>query len=170
MNLPGPGEWRTLSLQTEALFLIACQGDDTYDESGGGNDGIGTFEVAGITVPDGHLSAWVEQAEDFAPGQFVLGHEALLYFDYLWVFQGVAREMYADGAPDPQESAAQRFDWVDDAALPDDMVANFQSTSASQAISRAYYSMIRLNSHIFIIGGNGGPGVGPLATLERVIQ
>ncbi|MBI2893881.1 MAG: putative metal-binding motif-containing protein [Deltaproteobacteria bacterium] len=167
--LPGVRRW--FSIQAEPVFLIASQGDDAYSEaeSGGGNHGTVTMEVSPITVPDGHIGGWTTQIEELPNGQPVHGHEALLYFDYLWVFQGVRRENFSDLEPTPQTSAAQRFDWVEEGAA-DQVITNYQSSSAGVEIDRCYYSATRLNSYIYLIGGNGGPGTGALGDVERVIQ
>ena len=151
------------------LYLIACQGDDTWT-GGGDNSGTTTTEVTEILEGSGDLTAWTLQpSAELSGGQATHGHGALLYFDYLFIMKGVQREL-ADAPPEPYNSTASRFEYHEGGIGADvgRIFEGRQSTSATFVTPRAYFGMTRIASFIFAIGGSSD--LGPVSTIERLHQ
>jgi hypothetical protein len=146
------------------IWLLACQGDDSYETGGSGNQGTTQFEACAVSPIDGHLedcstslpgSLWVVQNSTFPGGQKTHGHDAALYFNFVFPFRGVASEALGSFAS-PAMSSASRYPVDDLTSDPAKLLGSFQSSSASFITSRAYYQMVRLNSYLYVIGGTNG--------------
>jgi hypothetical protein len=148
------------------LVLVACQGDDRFDDHGAGNEGTISIEVASVREGSGDLDPWVLQADGLPSGQATLGHDAALFFDFLYVFKGVRRESRGS-PPDPFVSPATRFEVHADAPV-DAVIVDPQSTSAGFQVPRAYYGLVRVPAFLFVVGGNDGHGA--ISSIERVHQ
>jgi hypothetical protein len=147
------------------LFLIAVLGDDAHE--GNANKGLTTFEVSEIVDADGDNNEWATQSYVLGTGQAKHGLGALLYFNYMFYFDGVKSETLGEN-PSTHGSAAARLDYVEDAEQID-ILQSYQSTNTKFVISRAYYTkMVRINGYLFAIGGNDGEG--PLDSIERILQ
>ncbi|MCP4600190.1 MAG: hypothetical protein GY847_06585 [Proteobacteria bacterium] len=149
---------------SDPLLLLAIAGDDEYTSPK--NTGLPTLEISEIVSADGDNDAWTTQSASVPAGRATHGHGALVYFDFLFTFGGVDRETLG-GNPSQMKNAASRFEYHG-AAGDNDILQNYQSTSASFETSRSYYEMVRLNGYNFVIGGNDKTG--PVASIERTLQ
>lgn len=168
----------------EQVYLIAALGDDTFSASG--NAGRNDFESCPIDMTTGHLApdcgvtggaTWVVQSS--TDPQATFGHDAVLYFSFLYPFYGVKTEtVSATGAAiQLVGSAIARFPLVGDlmAVAAGQVLQSFQSASTSFVVHRAYYQMTRLLAFVYVIGGfaeahteNGiAVPAGPTALVER---
>jgi hypothetical protein len=169
---------------SEPVYLVAVMGDDAFQASG--NTGRSDFESCPVDLTTGHLVAscgvtggttWVVQASDDPQATF--GHDAVLYFSFLYPFYGVQRETVGTTATAIQAlgSAIARFPLIGDlaAAAASQILQSFQSASTSFVVHRAYYQMSRLLAYVYVLGGyaeahteNGVPvPAGPTALVER---
>ena len=150
---------------SEPIYLVAAQGDDEYTTShGSGNTGLRSIEICEVIPPDGTLGAWTLQTNDSAHAHH--GHGAVLYFDYLFTFPGVHREEPTT-EPEPDPSATARFAVDIEATDPTLLLDSYEAAGATLEVQRSYYGTVRVSSNIYILGGNAGPGIGPIATLEQ---
>jgi hypothetical protein len=168
----------------EPVYLVAVMGDDAFQASG--NTGRSDFESCPVDLTTGHLVAgcgvtggttWVVQTNDDPQATF--GHDAVLYFSFLYPFYGVQRETVGTAATTIQAlgSAIARFPLIGDlaAAAASQILQTFQSASTSFVVHRAYYQMSRLLAYVYVLGGyaeahteNGVPvPAGPTALVER---
>ena len=168
----------------EPVYLVAALGDDAFSASS--NTGRGDFESCPVDMATGHLVAdcgvaggttWVVQSSD-AP-QSTFGHDAVLYFSFLYPFYAVQRETVGASASTIQliGSAIARFPLVGDLAsvVAGQVLQSFQSASTSFVVRRAYYQMTRLLAYVYVIGGyaeahtenNVAVPAGPTALVER---
>jgi len=156
------------SIAAGPVYLIACQGDETY--SGAGNQGRVDIELAEVLTdegdPNGDLGAWRIQSATLPGGQQTHGHGAELYFDFAFIFGGVATETLGL-EPQPSGSATTRFEY-NEAGTGDQVIRNRQSVNVSFVVSRSYYDMARLMSFIYAVGGNDG--FGAISSIERIHQ
>ncbi|MDH5490344.1 MAG: MopE-related protein [Myxococcales bacterium] len=163
------GEGQTRSIATEPVLLIAVAGDDQYDA--GNNQGMTTFEVVEISTANdatnGTLLGWTLQTNALQAGRRVLGADALLYFDYMFTFPGVASEDRSAPSISPQNSAGPRFPFVETPAAAAEYVGTFESSSVGMTTYRGYYTINRINGGLFMVGGHDGAG--PVAQIERTI-
>jgi hypothetical protein len=154
------------SIDDTPYYLIAVMGDDSHD--GTNNTGTTTFEVCEIANADGDNGPWYLQDET-STGQGSLGHEAALYFDFMFIFAGVAREDLGDN-PDAATSPASRFEFSEIAPLDmNNVLHDHQSVGQGSFVTgRSYYGAVRLNGYNIMVGGNDGDG--PVASIEKVLQ
>ena len=168
----------------EQVYVIAALGDDAYAASS--NTGRDDFESCAVDMATGHLASdcgvnagttWVVQSND--DPQDTYGHDAVLYFSFLYPFYGVQRETVGAAAATVQllGSAIARFPIVSDlmSVTTGQVLLGFQSASTSFVVQRAYYQMARLLAFVYVFGGwaeahsEGGVAVpaGPTALVER---
>ena len=147
------------SIITEPIYLIVGQGDDMYDDRR--NAGLATFEASRLFPPLGTLGPWTIQ--DNEPSHERHGHGALLYFDFVFTLPGVQREDLGEH-PTPGSYSASRFPLDVEERDTSELLDRFESAAASFEVARAYYGTVRVNSRIFILGGNDGSG--PLGSIE----
>lgn len=168
----------------EPVYVIAALGDDAFQVSG--NTGRGDFESCAVDMATGHLAAdcgagsgttWVVQTNDDPQSTF--GHDAVLYFSFLYPFYGVQRETVGAAATSLQilGSAIARFPVVGDLAtvVASQVLQSFQSASTSFVVHRAYYQMTRLLAFVYVLGGYAeahtensvSVPAGPTALVER---
>ena len=168
----------------EPVYVIAALGDDAYAASS--NTGRDDFESCAVDMSTGHLMAdcgvasgttWIVQNNDDPQSSF--GHDAVLYFSYLYPFYAVQRETVGAAGTALQivGSAIARFPVIGDlaTAVAGQVLQSFQSASTSFVVDRAYYQMTRLLAFVYVIGGyaeahseNGVPvSAGPTALVER---
>jgi hypothetical protein len=146
------------SVIDEALYLIVAQGDESFSAS---NEGLATFEAARLFPPAGGIGDWTVQRN--SPSHAHHGHGALLYFDCVFVFPGVQREVRG-ADPTPGSFTASRFPLNVATPAPNLLLGGRESAAASFDAPRAYYGTVRIFSRIFVIGGNDGHG--PVASVE----
>lgn len=168
----------------EPVYLVAALGDDAYSVSG--NAGRNDFESCPIDMTSGHLAAdcgvtsgttWVLQSS--TDPQATFGHDAVLYFSFLYPFYGIKTETLSATASAIQlvSSSIARFPVVGDllTVVAGQVLQSFQSASTSFVVHRAYYQMTRLLAFVYVIGGfaeahsENGVAVpaGPTALIER---
>jgi len=147
------------------IYLMAIMGDDQHD--GNGNDGLNDMEVCKLLSPDGDNEAWATQTDEMPGGRNTHGHDALLYFNFMFVFAAVNTET-PGSYPIVQTSAASRFEFHEDAAEMIDVLQSFQSTSTTISTPRAYYELVRVNGYDWALGGADGSG--PVTSIDRVLQ
>ncbi len=64
-----------------------------------------------------------------------------------------------------------RFEMIFDDPLSDpynDLLTNYMSSNGGLETPRSYYGVVRVNAHIYIVGGNDGTG--PIASVENIPQ
>jgi hypothetical protein len=156
----------------QTVLLIAVAGDDTYNS--GSNNGTTTFEVTAISTEDddthGDVLGFTLQTNGLNNGSSTHGHDALLYFDYLFPFFGVQAENRSTPVIQPREAAAPRWPFVEnpaDGPVSAAYVGSFQSAASSFALARAYYTMQRINGGVFVLGGH--TATGPTNTIGRTL-
>ncbi|HSN29845.1 MAG TPA: hypothetical protein VLT45_26340, partial [Kofleriaceae bacterium] len=97
------------------------------------------------------------------------GHDAVLYFSYLYPFAAIARETLTTTPGELIQflnAAIGRFPLNDLTAITNgQVIGTFQSASTSFNIPRAYYQMNRLLAYVYTIGGY--TATGPTGTVER---
>lgn len=146
----------------EPVYIVAALGDDAFSTTG--NTGRSDFESCAVDMATGHLAAdcgvtsgttWVVQSSDDPQASY--GHDALLYFSFLYPFYGVKSETVGAMASTIQlvGSAIARFPVVGDLAsvAAGQVLQNFQSASTSFIVRRSYYQMTRLLAYVYVIGG-----------------
>jgi hypothetical protein len=163
----GPGSDSAIFDPDEMLYLMAIVGDDSYDESGPGNEGIDTFEVCEVPPGTGDNTPWILQ--DAVLNKDNHGADALLFFDVVFIFPGVKTEKITEN-PSVHGGTPSRYLYYEggDLGNPARVIWTSQSTAGSFDIARAYYPMLRLNGWVFVLGGNDGAG--PLTSIERTEQ
>ncbi len=149
----------------ETGTVFVDDGDDQHD--GNGNDGLNDMEVCKLLSPDGDNEAWATQTDEMPGGRNTHGHDALLYFNFMFVFAAVNTET-PGSYPIVQTSAASRFEFHEDAAEMIDVLQSFQSTSTTISTPRAYYELVRVNGYDWALGGDDGSG--PVTSIDRVLQ
>jgi hypothetical protein len=176
---------RTASVAAaEPVYLVAVLGDDAFQVTG--NTGRNDFESCPVDLITGHLVAncgvaggttWVVQTSNDPQGTY--GHDAILYFSYLYPFYGVQKETVGATVTTIQVlgSAIARFPLVGDlmTVAAGQVLQSFQSASTSFIVQCAYYQMARLLAYVYVIGGyaeahlENGVTVpaGPTALVER---
>jgi hypothetical protein len=145
----GPG------LAVDDIYLVATKGDD-QDEASNRN-GLGSSEVCTISRDPatlGDLSAWTLQPA--ADTSDFWGHEALLYFDFVFNFAGTANEA---GAWPNSRSQVERFPFDMLTADPSQVLGSFQSSAKTLTTDRAYFSLTRIFSALIAVGGVNQNGV-----------
>lgn len=169
---------------SEPVYLVATLGDDAFSVSS--NTGRNDFESCLVDPASGHLAAdcgvtggttWVVQTNN--DPQATYGHDAVLYFSFLYPFYGIQRETVGATGATIQllGSAIARFPLVGDlaAVVAGQVLQTFQSASTSFVVQRGYYQMTRLLAFVYVLGGyadahteNGIPvPAGPTALVER---
>ena len=142
-------------LAEDDIYLVATKGDD--EDDGNNRNGLGSSEVCIISqdaATFGQLSAWTLQPE--ADTQDFWGHEALLYFDFVFNFAGTRNE---GGAWPNSRSQVERFPFDLITANMDQVLGTFQSSAKTLTTTRAYYSLTRIFSAIIAVGGVNQNGV-----------
>jgi len=140
---------------TEPIYILAIMGSDAFAASN--NQGRADFEACGVDAVTGRLACgatWTVQAQTDPLGTF--GHDAVLYFSYLYPFYAIARETLGGATTAIQfvNSAIGRFPVLDLTMITGGQVlANRQSASTSFQIRRAYYQMTRLLAYVYVVGG-----------------
>jgi hypothetical protein len=167
----------------EPVYVVAVLGDDAFQVSS--NTGRSDFEACPVDMTTGHLvpdcgvagGTWIVQNNDDPQSTF--GHDAVLYFSFLYPFYAVQRETVGAAASAIQilGSAIARFPLVPDltTVTAGQILDSFQSASTSFVVERAYYQMTRLLAYVYVIGGfaeahseNGVPvPAGPTGLVER---
>ena len=155
---------------TEPVYLIAVMGDDAFAATN--NSGRNDFEACGVDATTGHLSCgttWVVQTNNLPTGDATFGHDAVLYFSFMYPFAAIARETLGTTPGETIQflnSAIGRFPLNDLATVSNDQIlGTFQSASTSFNAPRAYYQMNRLLAYVYAIGGY--TATGPTGTVER---
>ena len=122
-------------------------------------------------------TTWIVQTNDDPQSSY--GHDAVLYFSFLYPFYGIKTETVGSLASTIQlvGSAIARFPLVGDlmSVVAGQVLQSFQSASTSFVVHRAYYQMNRLLAFVYVVGGWGeahtenGVAVpaGPTALVER---
>jgi hypothetical protein len=169
--------WPAESDLTDPIFLFAVAGDESF-ASPGYNSGLTTLKAAEVEAPDGTLGKWVAQTVELSEGRKTYAHGGVTVDEYLYCFTGVNTEKAGTNPTgvgyelNPLASGSTRFVlFAEDLHNPDyDNVATGGHMSSNGAIElpRAYYGMVRVNSHIYIVGGNDGDG--PLDSMESIRQ
>lgn len=169
---------------TEPVYIVAVLGDDAFQATN--NSGRKDIESCPVDMTTGHLQSdcgvtggttWVVQSS--TDPQATYGHDAVLYFSYLYPFYGVQTETLSATGTAIQflVSSIARFPLVSDLTmvLGGQILQNFQSASTSFVVHRAYYQMTRLLAYVYVIGGyaeahtENGVAVpaGPTGLVER---
>ena len=152
---------------------MATLGGDAFSvaaSDGGRND----FESCPVDMTTGHLvpdcgatggTTWLVQTNNLPQGSATFGHDAVLYFSFLYPFAGAKTEQI--GSPIQLVNAAiGRFPVFDLATVVAAQVLDkFQSASTSFITARAYYQMSRLLAFVYVVGGSNGTG--PIDSVER---
>jgi hypothetical protein len=161
----------------DPVYLVAVAGDDTY--AANNNDGRSDFEACVVDATTGHLACgatWVVQTSNDTKKN--LGADALLYFSYMYPFNGVSSET-VNATPSTRtlhSSAIGRFPLINVNGTATQILDNRQSASTSFERKRGYYQVTRLLSYVYVIGGwvdaytdsSGTPvPAGPIGTIER---
>ncbi|MFH1436957.1 MAG: DUF4215 domain-containing protein [Pseudomonadota bacterium] len=153
------------SLADEPLYLVAVTGDDS--QSAANNRGLRSLEVSEISIPDGGLGAWALQTSELQPGRRVHGNGSLMYAGFVFVLPGVELENLGS-EPIPSTSTVSRMPFDMDPPTPLLHIGMFQSAASTYIVPRCYYGTIRVNSYIFVAGGNNGSG--PIDSVERIAE
>jgi hypothetical protein len=141
----------------EAVFLIASKGDDLAT-SPNNSTGLDSFEVCTVNEdPDagdlGALSAWYLQDE--GSNHITWGHEGVLYIDYAFNFGGATTENFGSGSV-----TGDRHVWGSpfnpDAADNFHIVLRDGSAAGHMDGDRAYFTVVRIFSHLIAVGGING--------------
>jgi hypothetical protein len=152
---------------------VAALGDDAF--SAASNTGRKDLESCAVDMTTGHLASdcgvaggttWVVQTNDDPQNTF--GHDAVLYFSFLYPFYGVQSETVGAAGSTIQivSSAIARFPVFDPTTVAAAQVLDkFQSASTSFVVQRAYYQMTRLLAYVYVVGGF--TAAGPTASVER---
>jgi hypothetical protein len=128
------------------------------------------MESCAVDTATGHLRCdptWAEQSMTLEPARAGLGIDALVYFDFIFVFPGAKSETMAasSSARVLSMSSLARFAL---ALASDQIVGGQQSASSSFSAVRSHYQMVRLMSYIFAIGG--WTEAGPTDAIDRHLQ
>ena len=169
---------------TEPVYIVAVLGDDAFAVNN--NSGRNDMESCPVDMTTGHLVAncgvpsstkWIVQVNNAPHASF--GHDAVLYFSYLYPFYGVQSETLSATGTTIQFvlSAIARLPLVPDLStvVGGQILQNFQSASTSFIVHRAYYQMTRLLAYVYVLGGyaeahtENGVAVpaGPTSLVER---
>ena len=149
------------------IYVVAAMGDDAFAASN--NAGRSDFEACQVDTATGRLACgatWTVQTNDDTQSNF--GHDAVMYFSYLYPFYAIQRETVGGAQTSIQliNSAIGRFPLLDPAAVINgQLLSNRQSASTSFVTPRAYYQMSRLLGYVYVVGGWIGDG--PTGTIER---
>jgi hypothetical protein len=136
------------------IVLIACNGDESYVANS--NQGVITIEITNIDRTTGELVGWTTQSQGLPGGQKTHGHDALLYFGFLYDFLGVSGES-ANSEPNTAQGG-YRFPF-DEAETGNGFLDTRQNSGGAKLTSaRGYYGLVRLNAKIYAFGGNDGSG------------
>jgi hypothetical protein len=141
----------------EDLVLIAVAGDSAWDSN---TPDLDKVDICQIIKENGVVGSWYEQALDYAHQYHGMG--ALLYFDTLWIWEGVQSETFGSN-PNGGSAAAHGTSYIGPVDATDVYhVVDTQRTSlgAKTATNSSYYSVLRLNGYLFTIGGNNDSGPG----------
>ncbi len=161
---------------SEPLIMFVVAGDNSFSSSGG-NSGLQTIEAAEVDPVTGVLSAWVEQDSDLPMGRRTYANGAAVIDSFLYCFPGVDSEQAGldnqgmDYQPSPLGSESTRFGMVIEAPLSDpydDLLTGYMSSNGGLAVPRSYYGTVRVNAHIYIVGGNDEDG--PIGEMESIRQ
>jgi hypothetical protein len=157
----------------EPVYIVAALGDDAF--SAASNTGRKDLESCAVDMTTGHLASdcgvaggttWVVQSSDDPQDTF--GHDAVLYFSFLYPFYGVQSETVGATGSTIQivGSAIARLPVFAPANVAAAQVLDkFQSASTSFVVQRAYYQMTRLLAYVYVVGGFTAKG--PTASIER---
>ena len=97
--------------------------------------------------------------------------DALLYFSVLYPYYGVASETISGDSVSRQlqDAAYQRMEVEEPLQTVDSQILESRAAAnVSPEISRGYYKLLRLMSHVYVVGG--WTSTGPADTIERHIQ
>ena len=140
---------------TEPVYVIAVMGDDAFATNM--NTGRSDHEaclVDGVTGRLACTTTWTVQNPTNSIATF--GHDAVLYFSYLYPFMGIARETLGGVTTviAHVNAAIERFPLVDLATtVAGQILGSKQSANNSFNVKRAYYQMTRLLARLYVIGG-----------------
>ncbi|MBN2526294.1 MAG: hypothetical protein JXR76_07865 [Deltaproteobacteria bacterium] len=158
------------------IVLFAVAGDESFS-SPAPNDGLMTIEAAILDADTLTLGAWTTQNADLSAGRTTYAGGAAVVDNYLYALPGVDNEqdgVDTDGTdfePVPLTSLSTRFEIVASepiSAPSADFLTGFMSSNGGFVVPRSYYGTARVNSHIYIIGGNDGAG--PVDSIEKISQ
>jgi hypothetical protein len=180
---------------TYPLYLMAAQGDESYDSWPGSTSGLSTFEVCRID----NTGSWDPAAQNYNPNYGGLmdcdgggtndewfvqlpastrsttgglhGHRAALYEGAVYVLGGVSSETVPSSmSVTSGGSRFEFFDTGDPLASPSTLLSGRQSIGGGGfQTGRAYFIMVRINGKHFVIGGTTN-GLNALGTVESVSQ
>jgi hypothetical protein len=174
LSLAAPSQPRTISnvVGTEPVYVIAVMGDAAFAATN--NTGRYDFEACPVDAMTGRLACgttWVVQTNSEPVGTPSFGHDATLYFSFMYPFAGISRETVGSPGTTIQflNAAIGRFPVLDLATVTaDQILGTYQSASTSFTLKRAYYQMTRLLAHVYVVGGYADTSVpGPTDTVER---
>lgn len=140
---------------TEPVYVIAVMGDDAF--AANQNTGRSDHEACLVDPVTGRLACdttWTVQNQTNSISTF--GHDAVLYFSYLYPFMGIARETLGGAVTSilHVSSAIERFPLVDLMMVTaGQLLGQKESANNSFNVKRAYYQMTRLLAHLYVIGG-----------------
>jgi hypothetical protein len=155
----------------EDLVLIAVAGDTRWDTKGSpptadtNNPDLKLTDICLIEKENGYTGEWFEQDQSWAQAYHGMG--ALLYFDTLWIWEGVQSEILGND-PSGGSSAAKGVSYIGPVIATDVYnIVDTQDTAlgASNATNTSYYQVLRLNGYLFSVGGNNESGPG--ARIDR---
>ncbi|MBN2343482.1 MAG: hypothetical protein JXX29_04780 [Deltaproteobacteria bacterium] len=158
------------------ILLFAVAGDESFT-SPAPNSGLMTIEAAILDVNMSALGEWTVQDTDLSNGRTTYAGGSVVVDQYLYAFPGVDSEQEGvdgdgvDMEPSPLGSLSTRFEIVTEEPITDastEFLTNYMSSNGGFVVPRSYYGTVRVNSHIYIVGGNDG--LGPVGSMERISQ
>ncbi len=147
------------------LYLFAAAGDDIVEAPQ--NSGLATIEAAQIDRQTGDLGAFVLQSAKLPQGRRTLGAGGAIIDDYLYILAGVATEA-ADAEPAPLDSNSSRFTVDVESEAAQEVLGGFMASNGAFSVPRSYYAVVRINAHLYLLGGNDGSG--PTSSVEMIAQ
>ena len=158
----------TLIENNEQVFVSVLYGSKAQTGTGGETPVVEAnaehlFESSFINR-EGHLMSWTFNEKPNGTYQKVIGLEALLYFNYLYAVRGYDIsgiggniDRYPACPPGSQDNEQECRDRLPadptDYDVENDLILGKQSTSASTSHPHAFFSMERIYSRVFAIGG-----------------
>jgi len=137
-------------------FEYCSVDDDSSDDATPGAAQVGDIVCSTPTVWD---------TQDDNPGTTNYAHDGILYNDFIYMFGGATTQ--ADGADPSTDGGSHRWQFCED---PTDCgsgtpIDNQRQNASANGIIRAYYTLIRASSKLWVIGGN--EGAGPVDTVLK---
>lgn len=154
-----------LEIVEKPLYLFAAAGDDVVNVPQ--NSGLMTLEAAQVDRETGGISSFVLQNAQLPQGRRTLGADGTIIDNYLYVFPGVDMEA-ADAEPVPLDSNSSRFTLDLEPETVEEALGGFMASNGAFTIPRSYYAVVRINAHLYLLGGNDGSG--PTSSVEMIAQ